>query len=275
MKKFVIFVALVLGLNADSFTHIRNATAKITYGEATFLLDPYLAKKGAYEGFAGTLNSHLRNPLTELPMDVKEILQGVDAVIITHTHDDHFDEAAAKILPKEIKIFTQHQADKAKLESFGFKNVEIINESVDFKGVTLYKTGGAHGTIQMYAHPQLSALLGDAMGMVFSKIGHKTLYVAGDTIWTADVNKAINKFQPELIVLNTGYAKLDGFDGSIIMGKDDVKRAASMTKAKIIAVHMEAVNHATLSRKELRDFVKSEGIETQVIVPNDGESIKF
>ncbi len=28
---------------------VRNATAKITYGETTFLIDPMLAKKGAYQ----------------------------------------------------------------------------------------------------------------------------------------------------------------------------------------------------------------------------------
>lgn len=45
---------------------IRNATAKINYAGKTFLLDPFLAKKGTYPGFAGTFRSHLRNPLVEL-----------------------------------------------------------------------------------------------------------------------------------------------------------------------------------------------------------------
>ncbi|VEI47531.1 Uncharacterised protein [Actinobacillus equuli] len=38
------------------YQHVRNATAKINYAGTTFLVDPYLATKGAYEGFAGTVN---------------------------------------------------------------------------------------------------------------------------------------------------------------------------------------------------------------------------
>ena len=53
---------------------IRNATAKINYAGKTFLVDPFLAKKGKYPGFEGTFNSKLRNPLIELPMPVKDIL---------------------------------------------------------------------------------------------------------------------------------------------------------------------------------------------------------
>ena len=45
---------------------IRNATLLIEYAGTRFLVDPMLAPKGAYPGFAGTANSHLRNPLVDL-----------------------------------------------------------------------------------------------------------------------------------------------------------------------------------------------------------------
>ncbi len=56
------------------------------------------------KGFEGTFNSHLRSPMVELPMPVSEIIKGVDAVIVTHTHEDHWDEAAQKALPKDLPI---------------------------------------------------------------------------------------------------------------------------------------------------------------------------
>lgn len=71
----------------------------------------------------------------------------------------------------------------------------------------------------------LAKLLGDATGVVFQRPGHKTTYVAGDTIWTKQVEEAIARYQPEVIILNTGYARVLGFDGSIIMGKEDLQRA--------------------------------------------------
>ena len=38
------------------------------------------------------LNSHLRNPLVELPMRAEDTFKDVDAIILTHTHEDHWDE---------------------------------------------------------------------------------------------------------------------------------------------------------------------------------------
>lgn len=38
---------------AAQMQHIRNATSKISYAGKVFLIDPMLAKKGAYPGFEG------------------------------------------------------------------------------------------------------------------------------------------------------------------------------------------------------------------------------
>ncbi|GAB1662691.1 hypothetical protein Mh1957_07650 [Mannheimia haemolytica] len=195
MFKKLTFAALALTISAsafalDSYQHIRNATAKIEYAGQTFLVDPFFAKKGAMEGFKGTFNSHLRSPMVELPMPVSEIIKGVDAVIVTHTHEDHWDEAAQKALPKDLPIFTQHEDDAKLIRSQGFKNVQVLHEKAVFNGVELHKTGGSHGTEAMYANPTFAKLLGEAMGVVIKKDGHKTAYIVGDTVWTADVLKA-------------------------------------------------------------------------------------
>jgi L-ascorbate metabolism protein UlaG (beta-lactamase superfamily) len=79
------------GTASVQMQHIRNATTKIDYAGKTFLVDPFLAKKDTYPGFEGTFRSHLRNPTVELPMSVEDVLKGVDAVIVTHTHLDHWD----------------------------------------------------------------------------------------------------------------------------------------------------------------------------------------
>lgn len=46
-------------------------------------------------------------------------------------------------------------------------------------------------------------------------------------------------------------------------------------KATIIASHMESVNHAMLSRKELREFLSEKGMTQRVLVPEDGETCVF
>ena len=255
---------------------VRNATVKITYGDTTFLIDPMLAKKGAYPGFENTYRSNLRNPLVDLPESPDKVVSGIDAVIVTHTHLDHWDDAAQKALPKDIPLFTQHEEDAQLIRSQGFKNVRVLTDEAEFGGVKITKTGGQHGTDEMYAVPALAKPLGEAMGVVFQAPGYKTLYLAGDTIWRKEVDQAIDKYHPEVIVLNAGKAKMTGFEGAIIMGEEDVLRAAQTAKdAKIVAVHMDAVNHMSLSREELRNYVKKQGIESRVDIPEDGTSLEY
>ncbi|WP_353187087.1 MBL fold metallo-hydrolase [Pseudomonas sp.] len=255
---------------------VRNATVKISYGGTTFLIDPMLSKKGTYPGFENTYRSDLRNPLVDLTESPEKVISGIDAVIVTHTHLDHWDDAAQKALPKDIPLFTQHEEDAKLIRSQGFKNVRVLTDEAEFGGVKITKTGGQHGTDKMYAAPPLAKLLGEAMGVVFQAPGYKTLYLAGDTIWRKEVDQTIEKYHPDVIVLNAGKAKVNGFEGAIIMGEEDVLRASKAAKdAKIVAVHMDAVNHMSLTRKELLAYVKQHGIESRVEIPEDGASLEF
>lgn len=262
--------------NAEiSYQHIRNATAKIEMAGSTFLVDPYLAPKGSYAGFEGTINSQKRNPLIDMKEPVEKVLEGVDAVIVTHTHADHWDEYAQKVLPKTLPIFVQNAGDARIIRSQGFKDVRVVGKNTEFNQVKLSKTGGQHGTDQMYAIPQLAELAGEAMGVVMQADGEKTLYIVGDTIWNEEVDFALNRYKPEVIVMNTGYAQLQGFSDSIIMGKADVAKARQAApKADIITVHMDAVNHAAVTSDEMRKFVKENQL-SKVAVPKEGEVLEY
>ncbi|GAA0588005.1 MBL fold metallo-hydrolase [Halomonas salifodinae] len=270
------------GASADQQTtqqvqQIRNATLKLTYGETTFLIDPMLAEQGAYPGFEDTHRSELRNPLVELPMPAEAVIDGVDAVIVTHTHLDHWDDAAQALLPKDIPLFAQHEADAELMRSQGFTDVRLLDGSAEFGGVSLHRTGGQHGSGAIYAVPELAEALGEVMGVVFEAPGHQTTYVVGDTLWRDEVDQALERYRPEVIVLNAGAAEVDGFEGDpIIMGQEDTLRAyQTAPEATIIAVHLDAVNHMTLSRDELRHYVREAGIEDRVLIPADGDVMTF
>lgn len=255
---------------------IRNATLKISYAGTIFLIDPMLAPKGAYPGFEETYRSELRNPLIDLPCTISEIIKDVDAIIVTHTHLDHWDDAAQEFIPKHIPLFVQNEQDADLIRSQGFINIKILDNNTLFNNIHLSKVGGQHGTDTMYAVPDLAKRLGDTMGVIFQGKGIKTLYIAGDTIWCDETTRVIGNYKPEIIILNTGYARLKNFDKSIIMGKDDVKHAyQTATNAIIIATHMDAVNHAMLTRKELHEYITKDGLDDRVLVPNDGETIKI
>ena len=255
---------------------IRNATVKITYGDTTFLIDPMLAEQGAYPGFDGTYRSELRNPLVGLPMPAEEVIDDTDAVIVTHTHLDHWDAAAQELLPKDIPLFAQHQADAVMIREQGFTNVRVLSDKAEFDGITLSKTGGQHGTDEMYASPEVAAALGDVMGVVFQAPGQETLYLVGDTIWRDEVDQAFDEYDPKIVVLNAGQAMRSDYDDPIIMGKEDVLRATQTApEATVVATHMDAINHMSLTREELREYVQAKGIEDHVVIPADGEVISF
>ncbi|MBR1177035.1 MBL fold metallo-hydrolase [Bradyrhizobium sp. KB893862 SZCCT0404] len=252
------------------FTQVRNATVIVEYGEKRFLVDPMLSKQGAFPGFEGTLNSHRANPTVELPMPMDRILD-VDAVIVTHLHPDHWDEAARDIVPKTMPMIVQNEKDAGQFKAQGFVDVRILGEKTDFGGISLTKTPGQHGTDEAYK--AIGEILGDVCGVVFRHPKEKTLYIAGDTIWNKYVEQSLKKHVPDVVVLNCGDAQVIGL-GSIIMGSADVYEVCQAApRATIIASHMEAVNHVALSRAELRAFLDAKGMSQRVLVPEDGASL--
>ena len=247
---------------------IRNATLLVEYADKKFLVDPFLAEKGTYPPFPNSVRQDQNNPLVDLPKSIEEIID-VDAVIVTHLHLDHWDEAAKEALPKDIKLFVQNDKDEEVIKEAGFTNVEVLTEETSWQNIRLIKTKGEHG------RGEILKIAGDVCGVVFKHEGEKTLYIAGDTVWYEGVEETLRKFHPEIIVVNAGDNQfLEG--GSLVMGVADVyevhKAAPTVT---IIASHMEAVNHWTLSREELRNFINEKEISSKVLVPNDGDAYSF
>ena len=247
---------------------IRNATVVVNFAGKKFLIDPILAEKGTYPPFPNSLRQDQLNPLVNLPVSIEDLIH-VDAVIITHLHPDHFDDAAKEILPKDIKTFVQDEEDAKEVRNAGFQNVEVLQEDTVFEGIRLMKTKGQHG------RGEILKLAGNVCGVVFNHPNEKTLYIAGDTVLYEAVQETIDTHKPEVIVVNGGDNQFFG-SGSLIMGKDDIYEVYNAApNAKIIVSHMEAVNHWTLSRKELKGFINDKGISSSVLVPDDGESYTF
>src|SRR5665648_538307 len=125
------------------FTHIRHGSHLLRFNGLTLLVDPVLAKKGTYAPIPSKHNSE-ENPLMELPFDL-DFLKDIDAVLITHLHNDHFDMNAKEILDKNLPIIC-HSSDADKIKSFGFNNIlSISNDFIIFKDLKISTTLGRHG----------------------------------------------------------------------------------------------------------------------------------
>ncbi len=274
------------------FTQIRNATTIISYAGKNFITDPWLQAEGSsFTAPSPWDEKNVPSPTSPLPMAPEKVLSGVDAAIITHYHPDHFDPETAAMMDKNMPVFVQSAEDAAAVKTFGFTDVRVLSsEGTVFEGVKLTKTPGQHGE-----KPEWAA--GPSCGVIFTAEGEKILYVAGDTVYYQGVADTIDAFHPEVIVVNACGAtivdqngpmsekqaaivkSLAGMQigkGRIIMNAEDVLSVCRKApEAAVIASHMEAVNHASVTRKDLKDFLKAHNAEDRVLIPADGESISF
>ena len=256
-------------------TQIRNATVIVEYNNTKFLTDPWLMPKDHMPGFDSAINADVRQPRVELPCEIENIVN-VDAVIITHVHPDHWDEFAEKALDKNIKIFVQSEIDKDYISSKGFNNIEILSENGTlYNDITLYKTFTQHGKRETIKPLCDSINMPyDAMGVVFKSENEKTLYIAGDTIWCEEVQAALNKYNPDVIIVNACAATVLTGD-RLIMNIDDIKDVlAAAPDAIVIASHMDTVSHLSVTRQDLKEFKENNNIKN-LLIPDDGETLFF
>jgi L-ascorbate metabolism protein UlaG (beta-lactamase superfamily) len=244
---------------------IRNATMKITYAGRTFLTDPMLAPKGDFKAFAGIA----RNPTIELPFQIEEIVEGIESVVVSHDHPDHFDKTASAALPKMIPVLCQ-PGDEGKLTDEGFQSVIPIETSYTWEGITITRTDGQHGS------GKVLEFIGIVSGFVFQANGEPTVYWVGDSIWCEPVKSAIEKFKPDIIITHSGGAKLPGFETIIMDAEQTLTTLNASQEAVVVAIHLEALDHCNVSRETLRHIADAAAISpSRLMIPKDGETIGF
>lgn len=245
---------------------IRNATLKIKYSNITFLIDPWLQDQGT--GFsAKSITPELQGvkcPMNTLPDTPENILRDVDCCLVTHLHFDHF---SPDYLPKDLRIIAQNSEDAEKICQMGFQNVDSFESDVLTVGdVVLHKTKAIHGDSN-----EAVEKMGKVCGYVFESHSEKCLYLAGDTVYCEDVEQTILQHQPEVIILNCCEATTPL--GRLIMNLSDIEKSCKAApQAIVVASHLNSVNHALLTRKDIIRFANESGL-SMIRVPNDGECI--
>ncbi|WP_410772506.1 MBL fold metallo-hydrolase [Fontibacillus sp. BL9] len=243
---------------------IRHATLWVEYGGLTWLIDPMLAESGAYPPFPDTPNDR-RNPLVPLPEPAASWL-APDVIVVSHLHADHWDAAAQELLPKTTPILCQ-PGDEEAVRSAGFNSVAAVRDSLEYRGVSLTRTGGRHGT------GEIGERMGRVSGFLFRAAGEPDLYIAGDTIWCEEVREALDLHRPEIAVVNAGGARFMTGDPITMDTGDIASLCRHAPDTRFIAVHMDAVNHCLTTRENLRQYLAAEGLTGRVLVPGDGEWI--
>lgn len=244
---------------------IRNATMRITYSEKLFITDPYLAGKHELPSYTGKSP----NPIIDLPCNVQEVIAGIEAVLVSHIHSDHFDPTAQKLLPKSIPLFCQ-PSDKHQIDEIGFRNVIPVGESFNWNGIEIRRTPAQHGTGDVLNE------MGNTSGFVLQAKDEPTIYWTGDTIWCDAIDDVISQIQPDIIITHSCGA-VWGDNVLIVMdAAQTIAVCRAAPKAIVVASHMEALDHATISRSDLRAIAEKERINpSRLLIPYDGEILRF
>lgn len=243
---------------------IRNATLKIHYAEQVILVDPFFAPKHSLDPFVGKS----KNPTADLPVSVDNILDGISLVIVSHLHVDHFDPIAQAAVPKQLPLICQ-AVDEHKIQAMGFEHVHPLDNQQTWHNLTITRTPAQHGSGKWIER------MGSVMGFILQAEDEPTVYWAGDTIWYDAVAQVIENYQPDVIITHSPGAAFD--ESPIVMDAEQtIQVCQAAPQAKVIAVHMETLDHATVSRQDLRSVADAAGISpSQLIIPHDGETVSF
>ncbi|HBF37794.1 MAG TPA: hypothetical protein DDW50_10775 [Firmicutes bacterium] len=247
---------------------LRHATCLIIFKNKKILLDPMLSPSGTLPAIPQVPNSSM-NPLADLPgnVDLGDLISGLHAILVTHTHQDHFDNTAVAILPKAIPLFCQPE-DVPKIQNAGFMNPQPVVENSHWGDITIFRTTGQHGT------GEIGRKMGPISGFVLKAPGEPVFYITGDSIWCPEIRYTLQTHRPEVIICFAGAAQFHEGDPITMTAEDIFQVSQNAPQAKIVIVHMEAWNHCRLSRKKLQTFLKLNSL-TRVAVPENGDCLIF
>jgi L-ascorbate metabolism protein UlaG (beta-lactamase superfamily) len=253
--------------------YIRSATVKINYKNIKILVDPILADKGTEPAIL--YSNDIKNPTSHLPFNKKQIIKDIRAVLLTHYHSDHFDAEAERILPRDILIFCQ-PGDNKKLKDKGFTNTQVIDSSFNWEGINISRFRASH-----YKGANGELPFGESSSW-FLTTGNESIFITGDAIFDERLKASLHATQPKVIIANTGECQFTKQNPVLTPGATMTLTAAELKDitqflpaSTIVAVHMDGINHCSLTKAGLREYITNENLKERIMVPNEGDILFY
>ena len=224
--------------------HFRNATMVIEANDHVVLVDPMLGPKGTMPPFTFFRFKPIKNPIVPLPENCTSTLEKVTHCLITHQHPDHIDKEAEKFLIEKNIPVTCSVLDEKAFKKKGLNVVQAIN----YWKKTVFLGGSIEGIPARHGYGLIAKPAGNVMGFYIELPNQPSIYLSSDTIYTDAVHKVFAGFKPDISVVASGSAQFDVFK-PLLMTVEDVVRFTKNAPGKVIANHLEAVNHCPTTRK--------------------------
>jgi len=244
---------------------IRHATLRLEVGGLHLLVDPMLDAAGTRPPVPDTENDR-RNPLVELPEPPEVVVEGVDAILVTHLHEDHLDPTAIERLPDDLPLLCQPD-DVETLTGHGFSDLRPVVDRVTLGEVEVLRTPARHG------YGADAEALAPVSGFVLRDPSGRSLYLAGDTVLYEDVERVLDEQAPDVVVVNASGARFTGGRPIVMDAEQVVAVARRVPDARVVAVHLDAINHCIQTRADLHQALHDAHLVERVTIPEDGAAV--
>ncbi|CAM3826141.1 MBL fold metallo-hydrolase [Kibdelosporangium persicum] len=237
----------------ESLFFVGNATAVLRLGPFTVLTDPNFLHRGQWTHIGQGVVSRRR---TEPAIQIGQ-LPGLDAVVLSHMHGDHFDRIASRELDRDLPILTTPHAAR-RLTKRGFRAPVSLRTWSDF---TMTKDGA---TLTVTSLPGKHALgfaarvLPPVMGSMveYQAAGDPgpplRIYLSGDTLVHNELREIRERYpRIDLAIVHLGGTKVLGLLLTMD-AKQGVDLVELLAPRHVIPVHYDDYG---VMKSPLSDFV--------------------
>ena len=212
------------------------------------------------------------NPACPITMDD---ISKADVIAATHGHRDHLGDTfeiikktgALLISSPEICFYAQKHGIKGGEGSYSINIGGYTTfKDISFHGVHAVHTAAIYGA-EWFNHKEMIPN-GTSMGFVLELRGGKTIYYAGDTGLTMDMQLIGEIYRPDIAILPIG--------GRFTMTPRLAARAAAMVGAKyVIPMHYNTFPFNQQDPAELQEMIDILTTGIRVIILKPGEEFQF
>ena len=203
------------------------------------------------------------NPMTPLG-DVP--ITHVDAILVTHAHGDHASDVVRLAKRFRCAVVCIHEASLWFKQS-GVENCTGMNKggTLQLAGIKLTMTNATHSSSFDGASERVYG--GDPAGFVVTLENGATIYFAGDTGPTMDMQIVGDLYRPDVSVLPIGDL--------YTMGPREAAYVMRLLRSPyVVPCHYGTFPALTGTPETFRNELAKLGVQTEVVAPKPGESVR-
>ena len=202
-------------------TLIGHMTVMLEIDGVNFLTDPWFGPCNLVEKILA--------PRLASPSKTIEELSGIDAMLVSHNHIDHFDARAIELAHRASCTVISSQKVAQRAIKCGLKNVVALQAGgmTEFRGISIYAVHAEH------------PLASDAIGLV--ACGRKSVYFSGDTRLSQKTVNDLSRF-PIDVALAQGACARYPFVGKDGMDLPDLMHFAELVSPGwTVPLHLDCI----------------------------------